>query len=404
VLDRGRERVASTLADQPGLRVALSGVLAQVYETLGDSATAATLIAEGDQVLASAANVDDRSRADFLAKKMMVLTHRGDLDETDRLAREVIVLQERLGDSFSRQYDARLTVMRTTLQRSDIAEWPSILMGFLHGIESDPNADTLLIARARALVGHNLTFAEQYEDAERLIRQALPVLEAGYPANHANVVAAHYGLGYVLARSGRAAEAVEMLEKSHREGAAVYGESSYQVARHDIRLAEAMLGAGRHEDAERVLQRSLATLVATHKPPHGDLIVAETGLGNLYMAMQRPRDAEQHLREALRQSEALGGGNQPLEMRTTLGRAVAAQGRFDEALEILDSGERLATPKGAAFVRWSVERSDVLHRLGRDDEARAALARAEPLLAANAKQLGDTADRAASLRATLQPR
>lgn len=401
VLDRGREQLAGKLATEPGLRVSLSGTLAEVYETLGDPETAAALVAEGDATLAGPAAVDDRSRADFLVSKLGVMAHRGDLDTVDRIARDAIALQERLGDSFSRQYRARNAVMRTVLQRTDISEWKPILLAFLHGIEADPTADPLLVAQTRALVGHNLTFAGEYGDAERLIRQAIPVLEAGYPPGHANVVSAHYGLGYMLARSGRAAEAVPILEQTHRDGVAAYGESSFQVARHDIRLGEALLGAGRFDEAERVMLRTLRTLTAILQPPHGDLIVTETSLGDLYLAMQRWSDAEQHLREALRQSEALGGGNQPLEMRTRLGSAIAAQDRLDEALAMLDSGERFVTAKGVTSARWSVERAGVLHRLGRDEEARAALARAEPLLVSEAKQLGPTMDRVAQLRAEL---
>ncbi len=401
VLDRGREQLAGKLAHEPGLRASLSGTLAEVYETLGDPETAAELLAEGDAALAGSTAVDDRSRADFLVSKIAVLGHRGDIDTLDALAREAIALQERLGDSFSRQYRARNAALRTVLQRTDVSEWKPVLLAFLHGVESDPTADPLLVAQARALVGHNLTFAGEYEDAERLIRQAIPVLEAAYPAGHANVVSAHYGLGYMLARSGRAAEAVPILEQSHRDGVAAYGENSFQVARHDIRLGEALLGAGRYEEAERVMLRTLRTLATLHTPPHGDLVVAETGLGALYVEMHRWADAELHLREALRQSEALGGGNQPLEMRTQLGAAIAAQGRLVEALAMLDSGERFASPRGATFVRWAVERADVLHRLGRDDDARAALARAEPLLAANARQLSPVLDRATQLRVKL---
>jgi len=138
--------------------------------------------------------------------------------------------------------------------------------------------------------------------------------------------------------------------------------------------------------------------------PQPDMMSATTVLGDLYLDMARFGDAERRFREALEIAEAIPGqrGTNSLEIRYGLGRALAQQRRWTDAVAVLAECESFVSWSIPMEARWAVTYAEALHALGRDAEATVLLDRARPLFDRSPNLLAPERERSATLRRALQ--
>lgn len=202
------------------------------------------------------------------------------------------------------------------------------------------------------------------DDREALIREALAVRRAYLPGDHPGTAVVLNQLGLVLEHDDPVAADTLLAEAAamHRR---LYG------LRHQTTLtlmnnhAAVLRDQGRYGEAEPIYRDVLAAR-AEHFP---DAIVARAyvlhGLGWVLAEQGQAVEAERLLREMLEILEAEGDGLDSPRVqlgRSTLGRALALQGRYEEATPLLTQAlawYEAADPEGDhAILRARVEALD----------------------------------------------
>jgi len=305
LLDRGAQRLAAGLGEEPELRADLMATVGRTFHNLG-------LYEKARPLLESALEIR-RSRGDDPLKVAESLHHlgllhlaEGDYDEAEELFAEALELRRgELGDSHlavaevlddlgelyqyqgrTEEAEARFTEalqMRRRLagaDHPDVAESLQNLASVLARSEDDrPRAERLYresLAMHRTIYGdqhphvgtllsnlaHLLQRTGQLEEAEGLYRESLTIRRQYLGDRHPNLANSLYNLANLLVERGEVAaaeplagEALEILRQSLPEG----DQRTHLVA---SLLGGCLIELGRYEEAEALLVDSLPVLEA----------------------------------------------------------------------------------------------------------------------------------------------
>ncbi|MEM1093209.1 MAG: serine/threonine-protein kinase [Bacteroidota bacterium] len=259
LLDRGREKVAAELDDQPATRAQLLAVLSDVYDALG---------APGDAL---------------------------------PMAEEVLALRRRLA---SADADADVATALNRLgwlhhQRGDHATADSILNEALAMRRAVLRSDDPRIGRTLNDLGVVNQSLERLDRTAAYIEEALSIRRAHYGPTHRAVGVTLNNLAALYWGQGDYAKA----ERAFRESLVVLDAEDgarsprYAVALHNIGTALLMQEA--YDQAEGAYRQALAIRMAVLEPGHKNLADTQYGLGNLYSRMGRLREADSLLTAAV---------------------------------------------------------------------------------------------------------
>lgn len=147
-------------------------------------------------------------------------------------------------------------------------------------------SEMLLLARHVAMQG-------RAEEAERLALDGIALREGLLGRRHPAYATGIAGLAVVYAELGRFPEAIEQQRKSlEARHAAGEDEAGFGEAYRD--LGRYLTAAGRYDEAEATLLRSLEELEAVHGPDHPNPLATRRALSELYTAWGRDADAARY--------------------------------------------------------------------------------------------------------------
>jgi tetratricopeptide (TPR) repeat protein len=220
------------------------------------------------------------------------------------------------------------------------------------------------------------------------IREALEI----YVANgdlHGEAVA-RANLGVLAFSAGRWAEALDWYQSSQDAG--VRAGMDFHAAETDLNIAEILIHQGRLDEADEELRSALRVLRASgieFAAVFGDQLRAR-----LLLARGDLAEADRLAAQVVDQFESLGSQLSASEANLLRAQVAIERGLPSDALELVGGAERSA---GAEVVALAAQaqliRARALHRLGEDDQARAAIdaglesARAQELLFEEARLL-----------------
>lgn len=123
-------------------------------------------------------------------------------------------------------------------------------------------------------LGRNLNFQKRYDEAEVVLMEGLELRERLLGDNHIALLMGLAQLSVVRQAQGRAAEAVPLNERVVRIVADRLGARHYQVGDALTDLAQALMAAGRDQDAIRTVQEALSILDEAAIPESHPYVVA----------------------------------------------------------------------------------------------------------------------------------
>jgi len=215
--------------------------------------------------------------------------------------------------------------------------------------QTDVNRVALLIASARVAA-----FRGRVDDAHRLADDALARAESF--GERVFVLSALAVKGFAELSAGRAAEAQPILQAASDEADAVAGQGAW-FARFRLDLIEALIGLGRLDDAQRVLDQFERASAAGETWPAA---LAAYGRGLLLGAKGQAEAAAEELEAALRQFEPYAVPFERARMLLALGvvrrrarHRAAARQALEEACATFD---RIGTPLWAERARAELAR------------------------------------------------
>jgi tetratricopeptide (TPR) repeat protein len=335
----------------------------------------------------------------------------------DRLALEARLAQGLLLERQSRGREAK-AVLQTAVAASEEAFGPAgettlaarerlrdVLMGL--GEKSEAAALVAAIQRDRprfdptdprrivAEIEDAIVLAQvaRLDEAGRRLDQYLPELRRVRGDDHPLVSIAEAALGHALALAGRVDAASRHLDAAAAAFEDVRGRETDQHVAAMVTAGQGLLEIGRTAEAEAFFRKARAIQERSGGPPTSSSIRALMCLGNVHMSRNETEAAEDVYAEALRESTELLGGRNPLTLLTAnnLSTAVSRLGRYDEALELVESVanaslEQFGPDDANHTLLARSNHGCYLRMLGRYDEAEGVL---RDVLERRARVLGD---------------
>ncbi len=370
LVDRGRERVAAELQQQPELQARMQAVLGQVYEQMGQPRPAVALF---EQAIALEQRLGRTAiEAALLSRMAMALANQGEAARALAPARRALALREaeaarRPAAAASAAGPSAMPASAGAMRElSGITDGPLALadaadtLGYVlsrtgHYDEAQLQLERALALRRRhagpahrlsAVTLHHLGMLgaarSQFEAAERHFREALAIKQALWPTGHPSLDNTRQTLAAALAGQQRLAEAEALLRQVLAQRMALLGAHSAPVATAHNELASVLQDSARLDEAIAHYRAALAIGEAVHGR---QAMPTAVNLNNLATALEDAGDpaAEAAYRESLAiRSGRLGSGDPSVaRAQHNLGRWLLRQGRPDEARPLLE--QALAT-------------------------------------------------------------
>jgi serine/threonine-protein kinase len=379
LLDRGRARLETDLADDPALRATLALTMGAAYRNLGLFAEAESLFVMSlRERRALAEGRSDVAVAEALTQVGNVLLDRGrEAEARDRFQEALAIFDAHAGATVEElanahqglgaalhhlaETDGAIAHHRIALRilreggapPLELALALSNLGAALHHAGDLAAADSALreaveIHRRDSPESASLAMAinnlaslrskqKEHSAAESLLRESLAIRLRVFGEDHPLVAASRNNLAAVLKRQGKLAEA-EVLHRTALAGRrAAFGNAHPAVAQSLHNLAMLVRERGDLEEAERLFRESLEVRRRAYKGPHPELASGIHALGRILHERGRSTEAEPLLREALAMRRSLGGAepDEVLETARELAALLEETGRAAEASTVL---------------------------------------------------------------------
>ncbi len=192
----------------------------------------------------------------------MIVSHRGDIDESLKMKRAASALwEEAVGPDHPHIAIVEHNIARDLQKLGRYSEADPHFRRSLAIRQATLDADHPRLALAEVLLGNNLHKLERFEEAEEHLIRGLAATELAYPDDHPRVAEANMAYGRMLVDAERLDEAAALLERAVDVYQARYGDedSFTAVARMSLGacyldLGELVLAERLLTDAERVLR------------------------------------------------------------------------------------------------------------------------------------------------------
>ncbi len=177
---------------------------------------------------------------------------------------------------------------------------------------------------------------DKLEESERLVRDGLEKAKRLRPPDNAAVARAMFGLGQVLERRGKYAEAIGILDQAVKLESGP-GPPTAELAGTLNELANNHFQIGHYDTAKSLHGRALAIHRQLFGDRHPSVAFDLLDLADIQQELGYYPEAERLARQALAISRPYYGENHPETAHdlTVLGRALIFQKRYDEAVDAL---------------------------------------------------------------------
>lgn len=156
-----------------------------------------------------------------------------------------------------------------------------------------------------------LLSANRPDEAEPIMKRALAIDEAAYGPEHPNVAIDLNNLGTLFQNTNRLDEAEELMKRALAIGEKVLGSNHPKIAIRLNNLAQLLSEIGRLDEADPLLTRALAIEEASFGPDHPQVAKLLNNLAQLCLATNRMDEAEPLMRRALAIEETIFGSDHP---------------------------------------------------------------------------------------------
>jgi eukaryotic-like serine/threonine-protein kinase len=425
LLDRGSERIAVELADDPDAQATMYGVVGRLYRNLALTEPAGRALERALELRRQTASAESLAFAEALDDLAELQEERGEFARADDLFRQALALKRRLGappshlaaslEGIGRVLSAsgkhagaqvplaealelrrgegnagRPEVVKTLhelalayLRQGNSAAGEPLFREAVELARRLPAASAdLRIAGLINLARLRHRFERKAQEAEPLYREALDVAQRWYPSGHPDIAVCLSELAGALRDTGKLAEAEKLASESLAMWQQLYNPQHREVIVATQRLAGILADLGKDVDAERLLRQALAASRASLGEGHPLALTAQQELADFLKVRNKIGEAEALMESAVAIAQRTYGNND-----VYVARAWAALGQLHNA-----NGERLRAEqelRRALEVRthihpaghWRIGEAEaalgaVLSELGRHDEAETLLASA----------------------------
>src|SRR3569623_621479 len=297
LLDRGAERVDTSLLDQPDVRAELRGALGGVYANLGVYDRAARELRQSLVTRRTLYGAKSAAVAETMDLLGQVLVQMDSLPAADTLLREALATRRKLFGDRNEATAASLTHLAMLLQNRDA-----------------------------------------FADAEPLFREALDIRRELYGDGDTSVATSRDYLGQLLQAKNANADALQQYRMALAIRRLRLGVDHPATAQTMQNLAAAEENLGKYHEAEQDYRAALAIERKTLGSAHRSVTLTLNDLGQMLFKLGRLEEADSLLREALVSNRKMFGENHDAVSAnlSNLALIVRERGDFDEAARLLE--------------------------------------------------------------------
>ena len=356
ILDRGADKIATELQNEPEVQAELMATMGFVYGNLGLNDRSVALERQALETRRRIRREPDPLVAQSLNDLGLALIRKGDFQGAEPILKEALAQRRALYGNEGKEIAETLHYLASVGLNTDRYE------------EAERYSRESLQLSKRALGEDDETVAdnlndlamvlqkgrEDYAGAEALLEQTLAIHRRHNQAPHAKIAQSLNNLGMCHYRQKEYGEAKNLLEEALAMNRAIYGEEHPEVSIAINNLGLVARASGDLDEAERRMRQAIAMDRKLHGPEHSRIA---TGLGNLAEVFMLRGDfpqAEGMLREALAiQQKTFAPGNASLaHTESRLGGCLTNEKRYAEAEPLLlGSAEALEKSLGAGHSR-----------------------------------------------------
>jgi serine/threonine protein kinase len=346
LLDRGRQRIAEQLGDDPALRHRLQRLIADTYRSLGLYDDAESLLQEA--LAQDPASSEPTLRAQLLSDLGWLHAFQGRHEDSAARLRHSIELvrsataheaQETLINALQ-----RLATPLINLAEFDAAENAAREALALNAEQSPVNLERQ--AGLQSLLASVAFGRGRYDEAQALYRATLETQRALYGPEHTAVGVGLSNLATVAFRKGDLTEAERLYRQAIDLQRAYFGVDNAQVAAPLASLGLALRRLGRGAEALATLREAAAIQVGWHSPGHP--LAVQAALDAVEVALLIQADASDELRSLTPALAALA----PDSVAHCRGLAAQAQARLPPSdVELRSAVDCLEAARAPAAVR-----------------------------------------------------
>jgi tetratricopeptide (TPR) repeat protein len=338
ILDKGSERIAQELQDQPAIQARLMDTIGEVYDTLGLYERAAPLLENSLAIRRRTFGNEHVEVANSLHSLGALYFLKGDHAASERYYRETLAMRRKLlgdehldvaqalsdlgitlrrketkesNDETERYYREALAIRRKLRggDHPDVAQSLNNLAMVLYANKGDyAGAEPIFretIEMNERLLGkdhrevainlNNLALllrdTKRYEEAEELLKRVVAMDRKILGENHPETAGAVNNLANVYQRKGDYASAQSMYREAIDIYRKTFPENHWQIATIKSLLGGSLMASRRYRDAEPLLLESYPIIRASFGDSHNRTIVAVRRIVDLYNAWGQPGKA-----------------------------------------------------------------------------------------------------------------
>lgn len=378
ILDEGARRIGDELGEDPLIRAEMHRTVGGLYEALGAYDEADHHLSTAVDLFRTESGARSEEVAEALGRWGFVLGELDRIDEAVEVLRESAEIRRELGDeeavastfnqlgmmlSYRGEYEEAERLLREALDTKIR----------LYG-EVDAS-----VAVTMSNLGLTLKWSGDADAAEPLYRRAIEIRAQTVGKDSPDYCVSLDNLGVLLGQRGDYDESercfLEALETRRR----VLGERHPDVALNLNNLATLYRVQGRLDKAEPMYREVLALNEEIHGPNHRHVATNLTNLGSVLVAREEYDEAARMFERAIAIRRA-SLGDEHIDVAQTLGHLVdvrAAQGRYDEAVALVEEAVAIARTavgsKHHTLAGLLRDQGDVLLEVDRPEDAEAPL-------------------------------
>jgi serine/threonine protein kinase/tetratricopeptide (TPR) repeat protein len=344
ILDKGSDKIARELHNQPAIQAKLLDTMGMVYCSLGLFDRAMPMVENALSIRRSVLGRENKELAESLDHVGYVAFEKGDLAGAEKFLREAVAMERKLlGDRLEiteslsnlamvlryketkeanaeaeQLYREALATRRKLLGRDDTAIAQSLnnLAMVFYANERDYAAAEPLFREAvemnRRLLGEDhpevstnlnnlaLMLRDQgrYDESELMFRKALAIQKKAYGEEHPRIAVGYTNLGSLLQRKGDYAGAESLYRKAIELNGKVFPEKDWQIETIKSLLGGCLVADHQYAAAEPLLLESYPIIRSTFGDSHNRTQVAARRIADLYKAWGKPQKAAAYAMKA----------------------------------------------------------------------------------------------------------
>jgi tetratricopeptide (TPR) repeat protein len=376
ILDKTAQEIGQQVGHQPAVEAEMRSLIGRLYLEIGNYVGAETMARAALALYRELIGPASGEAATALNDLGMALWKQRKLTEAEAAYRESLTIRRNLFGGEHAEVAATLNNLGAVYRRQKkLAESEALTRESLSIRQKLFGNEHLDVAESLRNLGIILGDRGQRAEAEAVAREMLAIRRRLLGNNHPLVAAGLADLAWVLGEKSTEVEALETEAFGIRRN--VLGDDHPDVARSIYLFGERMRRSGNLTEAHAVLNAALSIQRKLLGDEHPDVLATLLGLGSTLEKEGNWAEAEAVRRQSLQLIRKRDGteGTQALWAAEALVRSLLEQKKLEEAEKTLAEAltpEILSKPES---VKLLFQRTDILGRQGRWEEAAADAAR-----------------------------